>query len=413
MKNLNVFDIFAGCGGFSTGLGDAGLNIKWANEIWDVAATTFQKNHTETSMVNGDANSLLVNLGAKDANLPRRGDVDVIVGGPPCQGFCGINRYRSIDDPRNSLVETFFGMVEILRPRFLVMENVAGILTLDNGRAIYQLLAALETIGYDTDVHILQAGGYGVAQSRWRVFVFASQHGENRISVPKPLHLFKRNRPLDVGTFKSKIIHPPTNDDDLFSSFLQPITVKVAIDDLPQLENGGTYTGNYTQEANWPWQKLIRSGSLEITDHDTVRLGDAYTKRLEHLPFKRGACWLDLPKDLQPRNLAKLKTPSYNYRFGRLDFDGYFNTITSKPEPYWGRFFHPEQQRVISVRECARAQGFPDKFSFDGTLAARYLQVGNAVPPPLGRAIGWELRRAAGDLTVEMEVEAYRRQMQA
>ena len=131
------------------------------------------------------------------------------------------------------------------------------------------------------------------------------------------------------------------------------------------------------------------------------------------MPFKPGAGWLDLPKDLQPRNLAKLGTPSYNYRFGRLHWDGYFTTITSKPEPYWGRFFHPEQQRIVSVRECARAQGFPDTFRFSGPLRARYAQIGNAVPPPLGRAIGWEIRRAAGDMMVVMEEEAYRRQIQA
>jgi len=413
MKQLSVLDLFAGCGGLSIGLEQAGLDVRWANEYWSAAAQTYTLNHPRTAVFQDDANHLLRRMLGGDPLLPKRGDVDVVVGGPPCQGFCGINRFRDFDDPRNSLVDTFFDIVKVLLPRFVVMENVAGILTLEHGRAVHELLTSLSEIGYNVDLFVLQAGTYGVPQTRWRVFVLASRDVETRLTFPAPLHAFPRNRPLDVGSFKSKIIQAPLLEGESGSGVLPYVTVSNAIGDLPEIGNGGRYSGGYDKEPSCAWQAIIRDGSVELTDHDTIKLGEANLKRLAHLPFKPGAGWLDLPKDLQPRNLAKLGTPSYNYRFGRLHWGGYFTTITSKPEPYWGRFFHPEQQRIVSVRECARAQGFPDTFRFSGPLRARYAQIGNAVPPPLGRAIGWEIRRAAGDMMVGMEEEAYRRQIQA
>ncbi len=413
MKQLSVLDLFAGCGGLSVGLEQVGLDVRWANEYWAPAAQTYSLNHPRTVVFQDDANCLLKRMLDGDSSLPRRGEVDVVVGGPPCQGFCGVNRFRDIDDPRNSLVETFFRIVEVLHPRFVVMENVAGILSLEHGRAVNELLASLREIGYDADLFVLQAGTYGVAQTRWRVFVLASRNVEPRLTFPVPLHAFPRNRPLDVGSFKSNIIQAPSLEGDLFQSVLPPITVWDAIGDLPNIENGGSYQGGYDTEPSGSWQERMRTGSTLVSDHDTIKLGEANLERLNHLPFKHGSCWVDLPAELQPKNLARMGEQKYFSRFGRLDWDGYFTTITNKPEPYWGRFFHPEQQRVVSVRECARAQGFPDTFHFHGPLRTRYAQVGNAVPPPLGKAIGWEIRRAAGDTTVDEEVEAYRRQMQA
>ena len=122
---------------------------------------------------------------------------------------------------------------------------------------------------------------------------------------------------------------------------------------------------------------------------------------------------MDLPLHLQPRNLKKAGYGHYNNRFGRLDWDKNFSTILRKPEPYWGRVIHPEQDRLISVRECARAQGFPDWVQFRGKTSEKYAQIGNAVPPPLARALGWEIRRSLGDEKVKEEVEEYRRTMQS
>ena len=113
-------------------------------------------------------------------------------------------------------------------------------------------------------------------------------------------------------------------------------------------------------------------------------------------------------EDLKPKNLARLGKNSYNNRFGRLRWEYIFNTIMTKPEPYWGRVIHPEQNRVYSVRESARAQGFPDNFKFEGNLTERYKQIGNAVPPPLARSIGWEIRRSMGDKKVDEKINEYK-----
>ena len=136
-------------------------------------------------------------------------------------------------------------------------------------------------------------------------------------------------------------------------------------------------------------------------------------ERVRALPPNSGQSWVDLPDKLKPRNLAKGGGRSYDNRFGRLCWDGIFNTIVTKPDPYSGRYLHPEQDRVLSVRECARAQGFPDRVAFSGALRERYTQIGNAVPPPLGRALGWSIRTCLGDRTVLAEMQEYRNAFKA
>ena len=147
----------------------------------------------------------------------------------------------------------------------------------------------------------------------------------------------------------------------------------------------------------------------------TPKLGALNEERVNNLPQTPGAGWQELPDHLKPMNLVRIGAVNgnrFNHRFGRLDMNGIFNTILRKPEPLWGRLIHPNQNRFISVRECARAQGFPDLFSFSGKLSDKYGQIGNAVPPPMARALGWEIRRAAGE-NVDEEIEAYRRTMRS
>ena len=127
--------------------------------------------------------------------------------------------------------------------------------------------------------------------------------------------------------------------------------------------------------------------------------------------LKAGQSWVHLPENLKPNNLKNTPGQRYPNRFGRLEWTGIFNTIIKKAEPYWSRVIHPTDDRVISVRESARAQGLPDRIDFQGALRQQYAQVGNAVPPPLAKAIGWEMRRALGDRTVDEEVESYRTKM--
>ena len=177
MNQLTCLDLFAGCGGLTIGLGDAGVQVRWANEIDAHAAETYRRSHPGCTVFEEDVRLLYRRLLDRDKDLPRADDVDLVAGGPPCQGFSGYNRHRSAGDPRNSLVESFLDIVAHLNPRYVLMENVPGMLSLDTGRLPPLLLAALESLGYQARLGILQAGHYGVPQNRWRVFIVAAADG--------------------------------------------------------------------------------------------------------------------------------------------------------------------------------------------------------------------------------------------
>ena len=147
----------------------------------------------------------------------------------------------------------------------------------------------------------------------------------------------------------------------------------------------------YARVAKTTYQVAMRTGSKALYDHRCAKLGELMMARCRAIPKRPGAGWLDLPEHLKPHNLNKHGDGRYNNRFGRLHWEGTFNTIVSKVEPYWGRVFHPSQNRLISVRETARAQGLPDSLGLSGSLPSKYRQVGNAVPPLLAKALAREL----------------------
>ena len=397
MKSITCLDLFAGCGGLSNGLVQAGIQVRWANELDGHAAETYRQSHPRCNVFEEDVNLLYRRMLDGDKDLPQPGEVDLVAGGPPCQGFSGYNRHRNVEDPRNSLVESFLDVVGHIKPRYVLMENVPGMLSLDNGRVPVLVLAALESLGYGAKLGILQAGYYGVPQNRWRVFIVAAAEGLKLPAFPVPVHNFPRTTIFGATAFRANVIKPATTGSDLFWNPKSTVTVGDAISDLPEIENGGG-----TEELTWlteptsSYQRFLRNDSSTIWNHRCNRLGDLMLERCEAVPKRAGAGWLDLPDRLKPKNLLRHGDKRYDNRFGRLHWEGTFNTILTKVEPYWGRVFHPEQDRVISVRECARAQGFSDSIRFMGSQARCYAQVGNAVPPPLGKALGIEILRAAG-----------------
>jgi DNA (cytosine-5)-methyltransferase 1 len=388
-------DLFAGCGGLSLGLQEAGLEVRWANEHDGHAAETYRQSHPGVRVFQSDARSLFQQLLDGGTRLPRKGDVDLLVGGPPCQGFSGYNRYRKRSDPRNSLVEVFLDFVDFLKPNFVLIENVPGMLSLDSGRAIRLLLASLQELGYRVALGILQAGHYGLPQNRWRVFVWGAAVGSRIPGFPQPTHQFPRTTIFGATAFRKHVVTSPNADATLFWRPQSMVTVGDAISDLPPIENGGGADEmNYDGEPSTEYQRTARKGSTNLCDHRCAKLGELMHARCKAVPKRPGAGWLDLPQHLKPTNLLRHGDKRYDNRFGRLHWSRTFNTILTRPYPYWGTVFHPEQERVISVREAARAQGFPDAVRFCGPLSARYVQVGNAVPPPLARALGLELVRA-------------------
>jgi DNA (cytosine-5)-methyltransferase 1 len=407
MSGLTCLDLFAGCGGLTIGLGQAGIKVRWANEIDAHAAETYRRSHPGCSVFEEDVDHLYHRLLDRDDDLPRPGDVDLIAGGPPCQGFSGYNRHRSTKDPRNSLVESFLDVVAHLKPRYVLMENVPGMLSLDKGRVPALLLAALESFGYQARLGILQAGHYGLPQNRWRVFIVAAALGSTLPEFPLPVHAFPRTTIFGATAFRANVIKPPDSGTDLFWQPKPALTVRDAIWDLPEIGNGGGADEMpYKSETHGPFQAAVRRGSTVLFDHRCARLEELMFARCVAVPRRPGAGWLDLPEHLKPKNLLRHGDRRYDNRFGRLHWEGTFNTILTRAFPYWSAVFHPEQDRVISVRESARAQGFPDHVRFAGPMSSRYRQVGNAVPPLLGECLGRAIIQAAGlASTNETEVE--------
>ncbi len=402
MSRLTCMDLFAGCGGLTIGLAQAGVDVRWANEIDVHAAETYRQSHPGCSVFEEDVNLLYHRLLDRDAGLPRPGDVDVVAGGPPCQGFSGYNRHRHTQDPRNSLVESFLDVVAHLKPRYVLMENVPGMLSLDKGRVPELLLAALDTLGYQARLGILQAGYYGVPQNRWRVFIVAAAEGSPLPEFPLPVHAFPRTTIFGATAFRAHVVKPPDSGSDLFWQPKPTVTVGDVISDLPEIGNGGGADEmRYMSPAHSPFQEEFRRGSPVLYDHRCARLDELMFARCVAVPRRPGAGWLDLPEHLKPKNLLRHGDRRYDNRFGRLHWGGTFNTILTRAYPYWSSVFHPEQDRVISVRESARAQGFPDHVRFAGPLSSRYRQVGNAVPPPLGVSLGRAIVHAAGLASVK------------
>ncbi|NBV77887.1 DNA (cytosine-5-)-methyltransferase, partial [bacterium] len=215
------------------------MATKWAAELNPDAAATFKAAHAHAHIWNEDANILLQRCADGEKGTPQKGEVDLLCGGPPCQGFSGYNRYRSPSDPRNSLIETFLAFVELLNPRYVLMENVPGMLQMEEGRTPRLLLRTLEDLNYQTKLGILQAGFYGLAQNRWRVFVVAAKEGESLPSFPEPTHLFPRTTLFGATAFRANVVKPTHDAESLFSQLAPHTTVGDAISDLPRIPNGG------------------------------------------------------------------------------------------------------------------------------------------------------------------------------
>ena len=385
-----AFDLFAGCGGLSQGLSRAGFDVRWANEYWKPAAQTYRTSHSSTTLFEEDARHLLTRLIDGEAGLPSPGEVDLLAGGPPCQGFSGFNRHRKPEDPRNSMLDVFLGFVRHLKPRMVLIENVPGLLTLDEGKLAQLLLSSFEELGYKSKVGLLQAGYYGIPQNRWRTFVVATSDGTAIPSFPLPTHEFPRI--IIHGSAKIKvqpeIIKPNPRSSgklELFNS----VTVGDAISDLPRLASTNPKEDcEYASQPQSDYQRLLRKGSRRVRDHICPKVEPVTLERICAVPRKPGAGWLDLPERLKPANLKRHGDSRYANRYGRLDWATIFNTILTRPHPYWSRVIHPEENRLLSVRECARAQSFFDSTIFCGTMSEKFKQIGNAVPPLLAEKMG-------------------------
>jgi DNA (cytosine-5)-methyltransferase 1 len=221
---------------------------------------------------------------------------------------------------------------------------------------------------------------------RFRTIFIALRDG-GRIEFPEPTHNAQAVANFTGAKELCMKIEP------LFSQQLEKqATVWDAISDLPELAPGSAvHDADYPSPPQSPLQSLLRAGSTKIYNHACAKLGQANLERLKYIP--QGGSWRDIPHELLPAGLQRARRSDHTKRYGRLHPDAMCSTILTKCDPHWGSFFHPTQDRAISVREAARIQSFPDRYVFTGSLTEQFEQVGNAVPPLMAKAIGEKIRQ--------------------
>lgn len=433
-KRLATLDIFAGCGGLSEGLQQSGVSsTKWAIEYEEPAGDAFKANHpealvfinncnvilravmekcgdTDDCISTSEAAELAAKLDEKEiSSLPMPGQVDFINGGPPCQGFSGMNRFNqsSWSKVQCEMILAFLSFADYFRPRYFLLENVRNFVSFNKGQTFRLTLASLLEMGYQVRFGILEAGAFGVSQSRKRAFIWAASPEDVLPEWPEPVHVF--SAPELKITLSENVQYAAVRS-TANGAPLRAITVRDTIGDLPAVGNGASKGNMEYQNDPVSWfQKKIRGDMVVLTDHISKEMNELNLIRCQKIPKRPGADWRDLPEekiklssgqvvDLIPwclPNTAK-RHNQWKGLFGRLDWQGNFPTSVTDPQPMGkvGMCFHPDQDRILTVRECARSQGFPDSYEFAGNIIHKHRQIGNAVPPPLASALGRKLKEA-------------------
>jgi DNA (cytosine-5)-methyltransferase 1 len=347
MSNLKIIDLFAGVGGLSQGFISNGFEVEFAIEYDKDIAESYRLNHPNSTVYAEDIANIDFNL-LKEKHK----SIDVIVGGPPCQGFSQKGKRLSIKDDRNYLFQKFIDAVKIFKPKYFVLENVPNIMTTADGFFKNEIIQGFEEIGYVVNAKTLNASEYGVPQNRRRAFFIGSLN-EKKIEFPKP--------------------------------FDYKVSIKDAIYDLPFIESGeGTKVCDYRIIENISnYQKLLRKKSIKVHNHISTKHSNIAIERLRLIPFGKG-------KEVLPE---EHKTKSiFSGTWSRLKEDGIAATITTRFDtPSSGLFTHPILNRCLTVREAARIQSFSDNFIFYGTKTCQMKQVGNAVPPLLASVIAKQI----------------------
>jgi DNA (cytosine-5)-methyltransferase 1 len=365
---LKVADLFCGTGGFSHGFEQTGsFEVVLGIDIRNSSIDTFSANHPSALAICEDIHLIGVREIADRLGI-ESGGMDVIVGGPPCQGFSSIRPYRSIveNDLRNNLFEQLVIYVNFFRPRFVVFENVVGLLHHKKGRTISAIRDAIQELGYAVDVKVLNAVQYGVPQKRERVVLLA-RLGKHKPQFPSPTHDYV-GRQLKGGAQRS----PSMFSDDL----LPAVTVADAIYDLPAVRAGESASHYRSDVEPTPFSKARRKNLRSVTLHSATRHTPRMLEIIRHAGTNRWA----LPEGMT--------TSGFSSCYSRLDADEPSTTITVNfVHPASNRCIHPKQDRALTVREGARLQSFDDDFVFRGSRTEIVKQIGEAVPPLLGRVI--------------------------
>jgi len=336
-KEYNAIDLFCGAGGMSLGLQMAGYKICLGLDFVKDCKDTHNLNFPDVPFICGD----ITNIKGKDILNTiglKKGELTLVSGGPPCQGFSTINgKSRFIDNPKNKLFVQFVRLIDELSPKWFIMENVMGLLSMNGGAVKEAIFEAFKEIGYNVKAKVLNAADFGVPQNRKRA-IFIGNNVGYEIEFPEATH----------GNI----------NENTLNNHLQPYkTVGWALNDI-------------SNESD------LHNHILPI--HDEIVL-----KRMSYVP--EGGNQKDIPIELKPPQ-------KFMNTYGRLHRDKPSNTIHTRFDvASTGSLYHPTENRALTVREGARLQSFPDTYIFSGKKGSQYRQVGNAVPPLLAKAIGMKI----------------------
>jgi len=337
LEKKTVLDLFSGCGGMSLGFEQAGFEIKLGIDNWNDALLTFKSNHKNSNILEKDLSLLEPSEIGLDS-------IDVVIGGPPCQGF-SIAGKRIIEDDRNHLYKSFVRFVDYFKPKAFVMENVPNILSMGKGVVTSKIIHDFANLGYDVTCQVLMSSDYGVPQNRKRAF-FVGIKNNGHFAFPKPVDKRKT-------------------------------TSEEAISDLPDISI--TDGSKYPSPSTSNYQKEMRDGSKYLFNHQLTEHKEKTVTIISLVPD--GGNYKDLPEHLK-------ETRKVNIAWTRLNSKKPSFTIDTGHRHH----FHYRFNRVPTVRESARIQSFPDNFIFLGSKTSQYKQVGNAVPPLLAKFLANKLK---------------------
>jgi DNA (cytosine-5)-methyltransferase 1 len=382
-----VLDLFAGAGGLSLGFKAAGFRVVGACELDEWACDTIRHNFPDERVISGDICQI-----SNDDFKETFGSVDVIVGGPPCQGFSIANiAGRRADDPRNTLFREYIRAVQVLNPQIAIIENVAGLATKKTrDRTLYLdiIRSELEQLGYHTHAEILHAQDFGVPQIRPRLIIVGTK---TRLPIPYPM-------PSHGINYEQR---------NLFTNKSPHVSLWAAINDLPIIKaREGAEEMIYTGDPNNDLQVLLRNGSKELFNHKSMMHSARLVSRFSHVPW--GGSGADVEGEFGARKRNGGGAGKRYDQNNRRNHPG--KPSHTLPASFYANFIHPFENRNYTPREGARLQTFPDWYRFMGKptvvsqkLLARegrkgemhlcqYNQIGNAVPPLLAFKIARNIK---------------------
>lgn len=366
-ENPLLIDLFSGAGGMSLGFKHAGFNIALANDIEKACIDTYTHNHPEVpkqNVVLDDIKNLLTYV---EELLPNK-EIDLIIGGPPCQGFSNANRQRLIDDPRNKLYKHFVEFVDLIKPNFFVMENVRGMQSISN-----QVVEDFEQLGYNVHCEILNAADFGVPQNRERLIFIGNLLGIDSKQIFSEI----RDKTKENNSYVLK--------DALYGlRELKALTIRNATE-LDTEESGRKIDKNPYYGKENEYINLINNNnnSKYVFNHKARYNND---RDIEIFGRLNQGDQSDDPKiaDIMP---YKSRNHIFKDKYFKLQNDKFCKTITAHMKFDCNMYIHPTQARGLTPREAARVQSFPDDYFFKGPYTKTYMQIGNSVPPLMGRGI--------------------------